>query len=257
MVGRCRVAAMSEQPVIVFENVTFAFAQAPVLEDVNLAIEGGDFVWIVGPNGGGKTTLLKLILGLLHPDQGRIKIFGMRPRQARTRIGYMPQSAQVDSRFPVSVMDVVLMGRLGNGRTFGPYSGADKDAAAKALSDVGLYELRNRHFAALSGGQQRRLLVARALACAPDILLLDEPMANLDLIVEKEILGLLHRLSAELTVIMASHDPALVAQDVKSVVCVNRKVAIHPTHEIDGEMMGDLYRGKMRMVRHDKIADGD
>ena len=243
---------MNPTPVIVFDNVNFAYDGATVLEDVSLSIEKNDFVWVVGPNGGGKTTLLRLILGLLQPTRGKVTIFGLRPSQARSKIGYMPQHAQVDLRFPVTVMDVALMGRLGNGTKFGRYGKADKEAAGKALEDVGLYELRDRHFSALSGGQQRRLLVARSLASDPDILLLDEPMANLDFIVEKELYSLLIKLNQDRTVVMVSHDPSLVTQDVKNVVCVNRRVAIHPTFEVDSRMMGDLYRGKVRMVRHDR-----
>jgi zinc transport system ATP-binding protein len=242
-------------PVIVFDNVSFAYDGVTVLEDVSLSIEKNDFVWIVGPNGGGKTTLLKLILGLLPPSQGKVSIFGLRPSQARSRIGYMPQHVQVDPRFPVTVMDVVLMGRLGNGTKFGRYNKADKEAAVRALADVGLDNLRDRHFSALSGGQQRRLLVARSLSSNPDILLLDEPMANLDFVVEKELYNLLVKLNQDRTVVMVSHDPSLVTHDVKNVVCVNRRVAIHPTFEVDSRMMGDLYRGKVRMVRHDQHTE--
>jgi len=248
---------MSQVPVIALEHVSFSFGAAPVLEDVTLTVEAGDFLWVVGPNGGGKTTLVRLILGLLQPDSGRIRVFGQRPKQALGRIGYMPQSAEIDARFPVSAGDVVLMGRLGSGRVFGAYSRQDKEAAAKALGAVGLSDVRDRHFAELSGGQQRRVLIARALACEPEILILDEPLANLDVVVEKEIQELLRRLRENLTILMVSHDPALVSQDVQTVVCVNRRVAIHPTFEVEGALLGDLYRGTVRVVRHDRTADGE
>jgi zinc transport system ATP-binding protein len=247
---------MSNEPVIKIENVNFSYADMPVLEDVSLAIAERDFIWIVGPNGGGKTTLLKLIIGLLRPDTGTVSVFGRTPAKARSRIGYMPQQVNIDMHFPISAMDVVLMGRLGNGGLVGRYSTIDKEAARVALSDVGLYEYRDRHFSTLSGGEQRRLFIARALACDPDVLILDEPLANLDMVVEEEVHELLCRMNEQLTVILVSHDPALVSQFVKNVVCVNKKVAIHPTCEVDGEMMGELYQGKIRMVRHDRTSHG-
>lgn len=243
---------MSENSIVVIEGLTFSYDGSPVLQDVNLSINENDFVWIVGPNGGGKTTLLRLIIGLLQPKTGRIRVFGKPPDEARSRIGYMPQQAQLDPRFPVSVLDVVLMGRLGNGRKFGPFRSGDRQIAEKALGEVGILDLRDKPFSSLSGGQQRRLLIARALAGEPDLLILDEPTANLDLLVEKELYELLRRLNEGLTIVMVSHDPAFVSEHVKRVVCVKQRVTEHPTCEIDGDFIGELYGGEMRLVRHDR-----
>ena len=248
---------MTEREVIKIEHVSFGYSRNAVLEDANLTVHERDFIWVVGPNGGGKTTLLKLMLGLLQPASGKVTVFGRNPQDVRSRIGYMPQYVDIDPHFPVSVMDIVLMGRLGNGHGFGRYSHDDRLAAERALAGVGLEDLGDRHFSTLSGGQQRRLLIARALASEPEILMLDEPMANLDLVVAEDIQALLHRLNEKLTVVMVSHDPALVSKNVKNVVCVNRTVAIHPTCEVDSRMLGDLYRGQVRMVRHDQHAEGD
>lgn len=248
---------MSERAVITIQHVSFGYSRSSVLEDVNLTVHERDFIWVVGPNGGGKTTLLKLMLGLLQPVKGNVQVLGGSPQEARSRIGYMPQYVDIDPHFPVSVKDIVLMGRLGNGHGFGRYTHEDKEAAARALAGVGLNDLGERHFSTLSGGQQRRLLIARALASEPEILMLDEPMANLDLVVAEDIQGLLHHLNQKLTVVMVSHDPALVSKNVKNVVCVNKTVAIHPTCEVDSRMLGDLYRGQMRMVRHDQHAEGE
>ena len=246
---------MTQDSVVNIDGVSFSYDDTPALENVNLEIIEKDFIWIVGPNGGGKTTLLKLILGLLQPRKGKIRVFGGSPQEARARIGYMPQYAFLDPRFPVTVFDVVLMGRLRDGMRFGPYHRGDKQAAERALDHVGLLDIRRKPFSALSGGQQRRLLIARALACEPELLILDEPTANLDLIVEIELYDLLTLLNEHLTIIMVSHDPAFVSKSVKRVVCVKRTVSEHPTSTVDGNFMGELFGAEMRMVRHDQHLD--
>ncbi len=241
---------MPLEPVIQFDDVSFAYPNTPVLENVNLTIRRGDFACLVGPNGGGKTTLLRLILGLLRPDCGRVRLFGQPPEQGRRRVGYMPQHAQLDPQFPVRVWDVVLMGRLG-GRMFGPYSAADRARAAEALAEVGLADFRRRPLAALSGGQRQRVLIARALACDPELLLLDEPTASLDPLVQDDMTELLRRLNERLTVVLVSHDVGFVIQHVKTVVCVNRGVAVHPAAPITGESIRALYGQDVQFVHHD------
>ncbi len=243
---------MDNRAAISMEDVWFAYRSAPVLRHVHLSIAEKEFVWMVGPNGGGKTTLLKLILGLLSPSRGTVRVFGEAPSQGRRCIGYMPQQAHVDPQFPVEVRDVVLMGRLGKSRALGPYRRRDIEAAEAALREVGLWDLRRRSFATLSGGQQRRVLIARALAGDPKLLLLDEPTANLDLAVEEELFEVLQTLSRQLTIVMASHDPAFVSDSVERVVCVNGTVALHPTSAIEEGMMSELYGRPVRIVRHDR-----
>jgi len=246
---------MTEVPAIDIDRVTYRYGEVPILKDVRVTVNELDFVWIVGPNGGGKTTLLKLILGLLSPATGRISIFGRPPVRARREIGYMPQVTAFDPRFPVNVMDVVLMGRHGDGRGLGPFRRADKATAEEALLDVNMADKRRLPFSSLSGGQQRRILIARALASQPRILLLDEPTANLDLPSERELYELLRKLNRRLTIVMVSHDPSFVSDFVQRVICVNREVHEHPTCEIDGVFMGEYYGGEgrgIRMVRHDR-----
>ena len=165
---------------------------------------------IVGPNGGGKTTLVKLILGLLRPQRGEVRVFGQPPHRARLRVGYMPQHVQHDPQFPVTVMDIVLMGRLGQG-VLGWPGRADRRAAIDALAQVGMEEFRRRPFADLSGGQRQRVLIARALCCKPDLLLLDEPTSNVDSLVEARLLDLLRDLNRQMTIVMVSHDLGFVS----------------------------------------------
>ena len=245
---------MTAPPAIDITGASFAYDGAMVLEDVYLKIPQGDFVSIVGPNGGGKTTLLRLVLGLIQPSTGTVRVFGMPPEKARPRVGYMPQHSALDLMFPATVMDVALMGRLGTGRAFGPYSRKDKDIVAQALEEVGLSAVKGKSFAALSGGQRQRLLIARALACQPDLLLMDEPTANLDVVVEGEFYALLKELNTRATVVLVSHDLGFVSQFVRNVVCVKRRVALHPTSEVTGEIISNMYGSRVRMVRHDQSA---
>jgi len=243
-------------PVISIENLTFSYDGFPVLEDVNVAVQEREFACIVGPNGGGKTTLLKLMLGLLQPTKGRVRLFGVPPERARTRVGYLPQSYAYDPLFPVRVMDVVLMGRLDRGGLFGPYRRSDREAALEALRQVEMAEFRHRPLAALSGGQRQRVLIARALACEPEVLLLDEPTASLDFTIEGELYELLRRLNERLTVVMVSHDIGFVSRFVTKVICVKRQVVAHPTSELTGEMINEIYGSDVCMVRHDHPPDG-
>ena len=241
---------MDIKPMVVFDHVDFSYGAAPVLRDVSLCIHPGEFVSVVGPNGGGKTTLLKLMLGLLAPDRGRSEVLGLPPRQARPRMGYAPQHAQFDPHFPITVLEVAMMGRLE--RAFaGGYRKAERERARAALEEVKCAELAGRPFSALSGGQRQRVLIARALATTPEVLLLDEPMANVDQAVEADLMEILVALSKRMTVAMVSHDLGLVSSMVGSVICVNRDVFVHPVSELTGDTIRELYRGDYHLIRHD------
>jgi zinc transport system ATP-binding protein len=248
---------VEHDPIIVIRDLSFSYNRHTVLEEVNLTVGRKDFVCVVGPNGGGKTTLIKLVLGLLVPAKGSIKVFGLRPVAVRGRMGYVPQRAHLDPQFPVSVMDVVLMGRLGRARFAGPYSRADKAAAQEALIRMQMWDSRKTPFPELSGGQRQRVLIARALASEPDLLLLDEPTAGLDITVETELYDLLKVFMQHLTIVMVSHDLAFVSQLVTKVVCVKHNVVVHPTSEITGELINEIYGAPMKMVRHDLTNNGE
>ena len=183
-------------------------------------------------------------------------MLGSRPEAVRRRIGYMPQHAQLDPQFPVTAMDVVLMGRLGHGAAVGPYRPADREVAHTALDEVGVFGLRNRPLSALSGGQRQRVLIARALACEPELLLLDEPTASLDPAVQENLYELLRKLNERLTVVIVSHDVGFVSVFFKTVVCVNNTVHTHATSELTGQRVADMYGRTVRLV-HPAHARGE
>jgi zinc transport system ATP-binding protein len=246
---------MSIPDPIHIENLDFSYGRIPVLEKASLTIYEKDFICIVGPNGGGKTTLLKLLLGLLEPQKGSISVFGKAPAAGRKWIGYLPQHANLDSKFPVTALDVVLMGRLGKTRGFGFYTKVDRIAARDMLARVGLENISNRPLASLSGGQRQRVLIARALVSEPRMLLLDEPTSSLDDYVERELYDLLKELNKELTVVVVTHDISFVSSYVEKVVCVNKEVHIHPTSQVNENIIHDMYGEHVHMVRHDQEHD--
>ncbi len=245
-------------PAVSIHDLWFAYDGPPVLREVSFDIAAGDFVSIIGPNGGGKTTHLKLLLGQLAPTRGSVQVFGQAPDAARKRLGYMPQQISLDASFPVTAMDIVLMGRLGHGFPAGPFRRADREAAETALRDVEAHDLRNRGFFSLSGGQRQRVLIARALASGPELLLLDEPTASLDPAVQDDLYELLTRLNQRMTVVLVSHDIGVVSKHVRTVVCVSGQVAIHPVEAISGELARVLFHGaeELNLVRHDQCEGG-
>ncbi|MFW6286792.1 MAG: metal ABC transporter ATP-binding protein [Candidatus Sumerlaeota bacterium] len=233
-----------------FEDVSFAYESMPIIENATFALNENEAVSIVGPNGGGKTTLLRLILGQVQPSRGAVRLFGRPPSQSRSRIGYMPQHIDLDPQFPVTVLDVVLMGRLGK-HLFGPYKRKDHEMARQAMDEMDIGHLADAPLADLSGGQRQRVLIARALACDPKILLLDEPTSSVDASVEARLHDTLLELRERMTVIMVSHDLGFVSSLVERVLCVNRNVKIHNAGHIDDEIIEELYGAHQHAVNHD------
>jgi zinc transport system ATP-binding protein len=239
---------------IIVENVCFSYDTAQVLDGVSFTVEDGAFITMVGPNGGGKTTLLKLILGLIKPSAGSIRVFGKQPEKVSDKIGYMPQYQLFDPWFPVTVSDIVLMGRLGK-HPLGPYFKSDRKKASDVLDIFGMADYETRPFSELSGGQRQRVLLARALVSEPDLLLLDEPTANVDIEVETRLINILEELNRKMTVVMVTHDLGLVTEAVEECVCVNRKAFVHPTAELTTDVLQECYGQTIRIVRHDKIKN--
>ena len=243
----------SEDSVINFENVDFSYdgSEELVLENINLTVDKGDFACVVGPNGGGKTTLLRLILGLNRPLRGKVSIFGKSPEQVRERIGYVPQFSKFDSNFPVSVLDVVLMGCLCKSFWWGRYSKEQTKSAIEALETVGLSDFIHRSFADLSGGQKQRALIARAIMSQPDLLLLDEPTASVDVHGTEHFYKMFAEMNKKFTILIVSHDIGFVSSHVKSVICVRKNLQIHPVSELTGESLQKMYGLDVHLIRHD------
>lgn len=242
---------MKNNNIITIKDLDFSYeTDMPVLENVNLTFRELESACIVGPNGGGKSTLLYLLLGLLKPTRGEIKVFGKSPVEARSEIGYMPQYIQLDHEFPISVFEVVLMGRLHEG-FWGRYSKKDRELAMDSMRELSVDHLAKRLFSDLSGGQRQRVLIARALTCNPKLLLLDEPTANIDPGMQEQFYETLYELNKRMSIMTVSHDLGFVSNKVDSVICVNRNVHVHPTNELDGNIITDMYGYDVSLIRHD------
>ncbi|MEC5129586.1 ABC transporter ATP-binding protein [Verrucomicrobiales bacterium BCK34] len=241
---------MAEKRVVVqCDDLCFRYGKPWVLEEVSFEVTEGESLCVIGPNGGGKSTLLKLLLGLLDPGRGSLRIFGESCEKARSRIGYVPQSMQFDRMFPISALDIVLMGRLDRLRV-GRFSKECRSVAMESLDEVGLADIAHRPFSDLSGGQRQRVMIARALACEPELLLLDEPTANVDLSVEEQFLETLVELRKKMTILVVTHDLDIVSLIGDSVLCVNHRVHRHSL-PLSGDTIKEIYSGRRRL-EHDR-----
>jgi len=238
---------MSE-PVVEILDVTFAYDVGAVIEDVNLEVNRGDFLAMIGPNGGGKTTLLKLMLGLLEPDKGSIRVLGRAPLKAAPQVGYVPQDAHANRGFPITALDVVLMGMPSTRWRWRPTSPSDRRSAIEALDRLEISHLAERRIGVLSGGQRQRVFIARALVSRPELMLLDEPTAGVDTKGQADFFDMLRALNRDITIIVVSHDLLAVSRYVKSVACVNRRLHYHNQSEITEDMLGALYPPAMEAV---------
>jgi len=212
---------MRKRPVVV-SDLFFSYQKPYQLENVHFQISSGEFIGIMGPNGGGKTTLLKLLMGFLTPQKGKVEIFGLPPKQARLKIGYVPQVHHTDRDFPITVFELILLGALSN-HLF--YPSSIKRKADLLIDELGLFPYKNHPFASLSGGLAQRALLARALLSDPDLLLLDEPLANIDVHSSQAILERLQALKGKKTILMVTHDLPTIIERVDRILCVQTRVS--------------------------------
>ena len=218
--------------IIEIKNLSFSYHKQKILEGVNLNVEEKDFLAIIGPNGGGKSTLLKLILGINPVKDGSIRTFGEVPKKNLSKIGYVPQNTNVNTDFPIKVIEVVLMGHIGTKRPLFGYAKEETMCAMGALTQVGMEKFANEKIGSLSGGQRQRVMIARALCAHPKILILDEPTSSIDVDGQKQIYELLKTLNNYMTIIVVSHDVSVIMKYANSVVHINKKLTYH---DISGE----------------------
>lgn len=229
-------------PMVDIADLSFSYPGQEVLSGINFTVYPGDFVAIIGPNGGGKTTLVKLILGLLKPSRGTLRVNGMVPGRGGAVIGYVPQQINHNHNFPASALDVVLMGRHSPHKRWSFFGGEeDRHAALEALEKMGMEKYAERKITDLSGGQRQRVLIARALVTDPDLLVLDEPTASIDTKGQTDFFNLLKALNNELTILVVSHDLLVVSSYAKSIACVNRRLHYHNVVGSTTELMNAFY----------------
>ncbi len=232
-------------------NLTTGYRAGPAIEDVSFALPHGSFLGLLGPNGSGKSTLIKALIGLLPAWRGSVRVLGMRPQAARTRTGYMPQAEDVDWSFPATAREVVAMGLYRRSFGLDRLRRSDRERAMTALERLSVAGLAGRQIGDLSGGQQRRVLLARALVKDPDVLLLDEPTAGLDAPAERELLDLLGGLSAQGTsIITSTHDITCVNECCDGALFLNRTVIAFgpPSEAITAESLDRTFEGHVLVV---------
>ena len=235
--------------VINLRNVWVHYDGTPVLEDVSITVYQHDFLGIIGPNGGGKSTLLRVMLGLVKPSRGEVRVLGGDPEHNRRYIGYVPQYSLFDINFPINVRDVVLTGRAGHA-LFRRYTDQDKELAYNALKMVDMLPFENRQIGELSGGQRQRVFIARALAAGPKVLLLDEPAAGIDARMQTEFYELLEKLKEKMAIVIVSHDITAISIYVDTIACLNRKLFYHGSKEITPEDLMATYQCPVELIAH-------
>lgn len=233
------------------ENLSVYYGQTPALSSVCLDIHDGDYLGIIGPNGGGKSTLLKAILGLVPEMSGKVDIYGQAFKKCKGTVGYVPQFSDFDKKFPISVREVVLTGVMKKGLSpFYRFSSEDKKFADSLLEKVGILTLANRQISELSGGEFQKMLIARGLAVKPKLLLLDEPTASVDAKSREQIYALLSELNKSLTIIMVTHDLLAISSQVKSLACLSRELIYHGEPELNNHIVTALYGCPVDLIAH-------
>jgi len=246
-----------QKNIIEVENISFSYDNVEVLKNITLSIHQGDYVSLIGPNGGGKTTLLKIMLGLIKPQSGQIKLFGKKIQDFKdwSKLGYVPQKAiNFDPLFPVTVREVVSMGRYGKKGLLNWLRKTDQQIINTALKQVEMDQHADRLIGNLSSGQQQRVFIARALAGEPEVIFLDEPTVGVDVKTQEEFYSLLTNLNNKLniTLILVSHDVDVVSHKVTELACLNQTLVYHgePKKFMKGNYLENLYGKNARLVDH-------
>ncbi len=230
------------------KNLSFYYRKRKILEDVNLQVPHKSFLAIIGPNGGGKSTLLRIMLGLITPHQGEVRVFGQDPQKARDLMGYLPQHVSFLHDFPINVEDTVLTGRYHG--LFHPYHPEDREAVSRALEMVEMEGLEHRQMGQLSGGQVQRVFLARALVRDPKLLLLDEPMSSVDPQMQYSFYQLLEKLKKKMSIILVTHDVGAVFDQVELMACLNQRLYYHGQVEGAGAVIEKMYGCPLELVTH-------
>ncbi|MCX6235723.1 MAG: ABC transporter ATP-binding protein [Bacteroidetes bacterium] len=238
--------------ILELESVTAAYGSEVVLRNVNLTIREKDFIGIIGPNGGGKTTLLKIILGELPPVSGRVLYNPQYIANRQHIIGYLPQRHQFDNKFPITVMDVVLSGLLSRDKFFRRFTKTERQKAIEWLEWTGIAGLKDKNIGQLSGGQAQRVFLCRSLISEPMLLLLDEPDTYVDNTFESDLYRMLTELNTRMAIITVSHDIGTIAAYIKTIACVNRTLHYHPSNIITEEQLAS-YDCPIQIISHGNI----
>lgn len=235
---------------VALNDVWVRYDETVALREINLTLQDRIFLGVIGPNGGGKTTFLKILLGLVEPWKGKVQIFGKSPKNARPMIGYVPQHSLFDAQFPIRVWEAVLMGRLAKVGLFRSYTDEDRRAVSDALKQVEMSQFRDRHLGELSGGQRQRVLIARALVSNPKLLLLDEPAASVDKPMQASVYELLSELKKKMAIIMVSHDIGVISSYVDRIACLSGKLYYHDSKEIVKAELEEAYQCPIDLIGH-------
>jgi len=245
------------EPIVEIKAVTCGYEKQQVLTDVSLTIMPGDFVGLLGPSGSGKTTLLRTVLGAVDLYEGEVLVNGVATARKRPRVGYVPQLETIDWNFPVTVQEVVMMGRTMENKLFPWYRKEEKDLAAEMMSRLGILDLADRHIRELSGGQQQRVFLARALISSPQLLLLDEPTSGVDIKTRDDVMHLLHDLNHDgVTIIITTHEINAVAVHLPWIVCLAGRILAEgpPSEVITTEVLRLTYGAEMPVIHYEGMT---
>lgn len=244
---------MDKQPIIKIENVFAGYEEKQVLQDVTLTVYDHDFLGIIGPNGGGKTTLVRIMLGLKSPLSGRVTYYRQGQPVSKLTIGYLPQYSHIDRKFPISVSEVVLSGLSQQKTLLHNYTREHRQAVSETLRRLEISDLAQRHIGALSGGQLQRVLLGRAIVANPEVIVLDEPNTYIDQRFQEQMYKILGNLNSDCAVVIVSHDIGTVMQNVQNVACVNHSLHYHAAEDVSEHELEHYFGCPLELIGHGDI----